>query len=178
MAFAQNTNGSKGGQPYVTEKDLMRQVASNMTKEALVMTKTKILGGDRDGGGDEDASTVQSISEQRLNHQNAPSAKKRMLENLAKIQKVWYTFVKTVRNQVMINGKLVDTTMIGLFCRDEATDKVIYLPSADFMQAGKFKLHKETSALLSETAGTDGQSMLELYNLRYNEKLAETPKSG
>jgi hypothetical protein len=32
-----------------------------------------------------------------------------MLENLQRVQKVWYTFVKTVKNNVILNGKLVDT---------------------------------------------------------------------
>ena len=45
MSFAQAGNGSN---PFTTEKDLLRQVASNLTKEALVSTKTKIIGGDED----------------------------------------------------------------------------------------------------------------------------------
>ena len=40
MAFAQNGTVS----PFTTEKDLIRQVASNITKEMLVVRKTGEVG--------------------------------------------------------------------------------------------------------------------------------------
>lgn len=40
MAFATNTAGTAAGNNCITEKDLVRQVASNITKEAIVVSKT------------------------------------------------------------------------------------------------------------------------------------------
>ena len=38
-----------------------------------------------------------------------------------------------------VNGRLVDTQLIGLFCKD-ANGDVVYMPSRDYLEAGKFKL--------------------------------------
>ena len=47
--------------------------------------------------------------------------------------------MKFVKNQVAINGRVVDTQLIGLFCKDASGD-VIYMPSCEYLEAGKFKL--------------------------------------
>jgi hypothetical protein len=44
-------------------------------------------------------------------------------------------------NQVTVNGRLVDTQLIGLFGKDAQGD-VIYMPSREFLEAGKFKLQR------------------------------------
>jgi len=62
-----------------------------------------------------------------------------MTENTAKALKVWYAFVKFVKNQVTVNGRLVDTQLIGLFGKDQNGD-VLYMPSPDYLEAGKYKL--------------------------------------
>ena len=70
-----------------------------------------------------------------------------------------------MKNNVVINGKIVDTQLIGLFYPQD--DKVFYLPSLDFLQAGKFKVNKETS-LVSETADFDvGVTDLDKYQELY-----------
>ena len=79
MAFAQNGNGTSA--PFTTEKDLIRQVSSNITKEQLVVRKAS-----------------QEGSEQKLVGKNAGDSKRLMAENTAKTLKVWYAFVKFVKN--------------------------------------------------------------------------------
>ena len=64
-----------------------------------------------------------------------------MAENTARALKVWQAFVKFVKNQVAINGRVVDTQLIGLFCKDASGD-VIYMPSCEYLEAGKFKLQR------------------------------------
>lgn len=62
-----------------------------------------------------------------------------MADTMGKATKVWQAFVKFIKNQVTVNGRLVDTQLIGLFCKDSNGD-VLYMPSKDFLEAGKFKL--------------------------------------
>ena len=139
MAFAGSASKDQNN-PFVTEKDLIRQVASNISKEALVVQKTKII------GGEEDSSTAQSVTESKLNAKNVPDAKRLMLENLSKVQKVWFSFAKFLKNQVTVNGKLVDTQLIGLFFRDnDDNGSVVFWPSVDYLEAGKFKLSKTST---------------------------------
>ena len=130
MAFAglqgSSTIGAGTPAPFMTEKDLIRQVASNITKEALIKTK-KAEDGSADVGGE------------KLDAKAVSDSKSIMSENLAKALKVWYSFVKFVKNQVTVNGRMVDTTLIGLFGKDENGD-VFYMPSPDYLEAGKFKL--------------------------------------
>ena len=142
MAFAQNGNGS--GAPFTTEKDLIRQVSSNITKEQLVVVKKK-EGGD---GKEEKIATKQAGDSKRL-----------MAENTAKTLKVWYSFVKFVKNQVTVNGRLVDTQLIGLFGKDENGD-VFYMPSREFLDAGKFRLQRGTGSLCSKLGLGEGSSDL------------------
>ena len=74
MAFAQTQNGnSLNASPFLTEKDLIRQVASNMTKESLIVAE-------------------------KLQEKAAGDSKRLMAETMGKAQKVWQAFVKFVRN--------------------------------------------------------------------------------
>ena len=127
MAFAQNGNGGAGGAaaPFVTEKDLIRQVASNVTKEALT---SKTVAGD-------------GTTNEKLQGKAVSDSKRLMAENTARALKVWQAFVKFVKNQVVVNGRVVDTQLIGLFCKDADGD-VIYMPSCEYLEAGKFKLQR------------------------------------
>ena len=78
MAFA--SNGTSGAaNPFLTEKELIRQVASNITKEAIIVKKTT-----------DDGTTEKVI--------NAGNSKRLMAENTAKVVKVWYSFVKFIKN--------------------------------------------------------------------------------
>ena len=97
MAFAGTTGLSANN--FLTEKELVRQVASNMTKEAMVVQKTT------------DDGTTEKLK-------GGNDSKRLMAENSAKIIKVWHSFVKFIKNQVTVNGRLVDTTLIGLFGKD------------------------------------------------------------
>ena len=65
--------------------------------------------------------------------------KRLMTENIAKTVKIWQSFSKFIKNQVMTNSRLVDTQLIGLFGKD-ANGDVFYLPSREYLEAGKFKL--------------------------------------
>ena len=154
MAFAgtKSGNGSTGTNPFLTEKELVRQVASNMTKEALVVTKT---------GEEGNTEKLKVVTDSR----------RLMAENTAKVIKVWYSFVKFVKNQVTVNGRMVDTTLIGLFAKDENGD-VIYLPSPDFLDAGKFKLQKGTDSVITKLGLQEGTTdLLEHYSKAYQDKL-------
>ena len=62
-----------------------------------------------------------------------------MDQNVQRINKVWQAFIKFVKNQVVCNGRVVDTTLIGLFFNDSRRE-VSFMPSPDFLDAGKFKL--------------------------------------
>ena len=121
MAFAAtNTSAQKSASihsdnsPFLTEKDLIRQVASNLTKETLIVSE-------------------------KLQEKAAGDSKRMMAEHMGKVQKVWQAFVKFVKNQVTVNGRLVDTQIIGLFCKDQTGD-VLFMPSREYLEAGKFKL--------------------------------------
>lgn len=74
----------------------------------------------------------------------------------------------------------MDTQLIGLFGKDEDTDKIMYMPSVEYLQAGKFKLHKDSSIMGSgsETAGDVAAPLMEQYIGRYNQKLIDTPKTA
>ena len=45
-----------------------------------------------------------------------------MADTMGKATKVWQAFVKFIKNQVTVNGRLVDTQLIGLFCKDSNGD--------------------------------------------------------
>ena len=91
MAFA-GTKSQDQTSPFVTEKDLFKQVASNVTKESLIIKKTKVF------GGDEDSATALSVTSSKLNANSVTDAKRQMLQNLQRVQKVWFAFVKFLKN--------------------------------------------------------------------------------
>ena len=72
MAFA-NQTGNGAANPFTTEKDLIRQVASNMTKEALIVKRTDAEG----------------ATSEHLNAAAPGESKKLMSENSMKCVKVW-----------------------------------------------------------------------------------------
>ena len=55
--------------------------------------------------------------------------------------KVWQAFSKYVKSQSLDKGRVVDTTLIGTFMPD-ANQNCIFLPSPEYLEAGKFKLPK------------------------------------
>ena len=97
----------------VTERDLLRQVASNMTKE-LVGSK--------------------------LDQDQAKQLKDAMATNLKNCKAVWQAFEKFIHTQVAVKGRPVDTQVIGMLRMHE--QRVQYLPAPDYLQVGKFKPQK------------------------------------
>ena len=108
--------------------------------------------------------------EEKLAAKNTGDPKRLMAENTAKTLKVWYSFVKFIKNQVTVNGRLVDTQMIGLFGKD-SNDNLIYLPSRDYLEAGKFKLQRGPGSLVSMLNIAEGADFLDNYSAKYAEKL-------
>ena len=97
-----------------------------------------------------------------------------MLENLQKVQKVWFSFVKFVKNQVTVNGRLVDTQLIGYFLRDNTDGgNVVFMPSPEYLEAGKFRLSRTSTGRESETAGDLSPDQ---YSERYSQQLKSTGK--
>ena len=76
---------------------------------------------------------------EKLDGKVVGDSKRIMSENVAKALKVWYSFVKYIKSQVTVSNRLVDTQLIGVFFKDSFGD-VTYMPSPDFLEAGKFKL--------------------------------------
>ena len=146
MAFATNRtgNGAAASTPFLTEKDLIRQVASNMTKQAIVVQKTT------------DDGTTEKLKA-------GGDSKRLMAENTAKVLKVWHAFVKFCKNQITVNGRLVDTTLVGLFAKD-ANGDVMFMPSPDYLEAGKFKLQKGNGSICQRLGLPDGSiDLMQLY---------------
>ena len=73
-----------------------------------------------------------------------------MAENTQRANKVWAAFVKFIRNQTIVNGRLVDTQLIGFFAKNDNGNGVSYWPSPDFLEAGKFKLQRGLGSVVSE----------------------------
>ena len=70
-----------------------------------------------------------------------------------------------------VNGRLVDTQLIGLFGKDAYGD-VLYMPSPDYLEAGKFKLQRGTGSLISKMGLSEGSvGLLDAYRAKYQEKL-------
>mmetsp|Transcript_8219 Transcript_8219/g.9949 ORF Transcript_8219/g.9949 Transcript_8219/m.9949 type:complete len:295 (+) Transcript_8219:152-1036(+) len=104
-------------------------------------------------------------------------SKRLMAENTAKVIKVWYSFVKFVKNQVTVNGRLVDTSLIGLFLKD-ANGDVMYMPSPDYLEAGKFKLQRGMGSVCSKLGLAEGAiDQMERYSQAYYGKLQSTVRS-
>ena len=78
------------------------------------------------------------MAKQSLNDYNQETDKKELAkENFRKVFKVWQAFVKFLRSQVEVKGKMVNTHYIGHFVKYE--EQILYLPTSDFIEAGKFK---------------------------------------
>ena len=87
---------------------------------------------------------------------------------------MWFAFVKFIKNQVTVNGRLVDTQLVGLFYRDNNNDgNVVYMPSPEYLEAGKFKLSRTSTS--SGVTTTDISS--DKYNTEYKAKLQSVGKS-
>ena len=93
-----------------------------------------------------------------------------MSENMAKAIKVWFSFVKFVKNQVTVNGRTVDTQLIGLFGQD-ANGDVVFMPSPDYLEAGKFKLQRGTGSLVDRLQLAQASNLQDAYSAKYNQKL-------
>ena len=162
MAFAGGSTAEKSN-PFITEKEIIKQVASNITKDALITTKIMEI--------EDDSSQTKSVTESKLNGKSVADAKRHMLENLNKVQKVWYAFVKFIKNQVTVNGKLVDTQTFGLFYRDNDNNgNVVFLPSVEYLEAGKFKLSKTNNETVANLS-------LEQYSAKYQDLVQSAGKS-
>jgi hypothetical protein len=74
----------------VTEKDLCKQIASNLTKETLT-------------------------AKDKVDQELVAKGKSLMLQNLATCRNVWQSFEKFIMKQVLTKGKTVDTCIAGLF---------------------------------------------------------------
>ena len=77
---------------------------------------------------------------EKLHSKAVGDSKRLMAENMAKCIKLWQAFVKFVKNQVQVNGRLVDTQLIGLFCKSQPEGDIFFMPSPDYLEAGKFKV--------------------------------------
>ena len=130
---------------------MIRQVASNITKEALITNK--------------------NTSEEKLEEKAVGDSKRLISENYSKVLKVWQAFAKFIKNQVTVNGRLVETQLIGLFGKD-ANGDCFYMPSCDYLEAGKFKLQRGQGSLISKLQLAEGSpDLLDAYNAKYQEKL-------
>jgi hypothetical protein len=105
--------------PFVTERDIIRQLASNLTKL--------------------------TVTQQVKNNEKKIDSKLIMKENIGKVHKVWQAFCKFVRGQVVTSGRAVDTQLFGLIFKEQ--DHLMLLPSADYLEAGKFKFRQHNSEI-------------------------------
>ena len=126
MAFAKQ-NGN--AQSFVTEKDLLRQIASNYTKNQLLRENGKF-------------NLTNIAAESKLDNEKVTDAKQIMTSNLAKVIRVWSAFSKFIKSQVTDKSKHVDTQTIGLFLSAKGQGNVQFMPLPTFMEAGKFRFAK------------------------------------
>ena len=92
--------------------------------------------------------------------------------------KVWQAFAKFIKNQVTVNGRLVETQLIGLFGKDANGDS-FYMPSCDYLEAGKFKLQRGQGSLINKLQLAEGSpDLLDAYNAKYQEKLQVSVING
>lgn len=88
---------------FTTEKELFRQVASNLTKELML-----------------------NSARDKVNQEAAKKAKAIMAQQLTKCNDVWHAFEKFLHKQVCEKSKTVDTVVIGIFKHSEG--QVHYYP--------------------------------------------------
>ena len=100
----------------VTERDLLRQVAANLTKEQITFAKTDTF-----------------------DEKVAKNGKAIMEQNLQKVRAVWQSLEKFLHKQIFLKNRSVDTGVFGIFkpCDSEA---VLHLPPPELIEDGKLKL--------------------------------------
>ena len=103
----------------ITEKDLCRQVASNLTKESLF-----------------------NAAKDKLCQKAAREARAIMAHHLQNCIAVWSAFEKFLHRQLCDKKRTVDTLVMGIF-KPTATDTINYHPQPDFLELGKFKLRNQ-----------------------------------
>ncbi len=148
MAFAmtatdklQQLDDKKAG--VVTERDLLRQVASTMTKHQML-----------------------SQMQDKINQEAAASAKQFMTQNLNNCFSVWQAFEKFVYNQVVCKNRTVDTLIIGIFTKNQL-DQVVYLPNPDYLEVGKFKLQRNLEYFKKVEETIDTPEVRDRYRQNY-----------
>ena len=100
----------------------------------------------------------------------AGSGKRIMEENVQRINKIWFAFTKFVKNQVVTNGRVVDTGLIGLFFNDSQR-QTQYMPSPEYLDAGRFKLQKGPRGQADEACEENDQTK-QAYDEKYRNKLS------
>lgn len=119
----------------ITERDLLRQVASNLTKAHLI---------------------------HNFNEKSARQGKELMEQNLLMVSKVWQAFEKFLHKQVVTKGKVADTMIVGLFRKHN--DAVQFLPQPDYLDVGRFKLQKSLRGVKLTDSAVDGLLYKESYD--------------
>lgn len=92
-----------------------------------------------------------------------------MADNVQRINKVWQAFVKFVKSQVVVNGRVVDTCLIGLFFND-SNRQITFMPSPDYLEAGKFKLQRGAKSFADDDQ-EEGPETKKSYEEKYRQKL-------
>ena len=70
---------------------------------------------------------------------NSQDLREQTKDNFRIIFRVFMAFTKLLRSQLCSKGKGVDTLYFGFLYKDETSQKITYLPSKDYLEAGKFK---------------------------------------
>lgn len=83
-----------------------------------------------------------------------------MRDNLSKCNKVWAAFASFIHSQVIERGRTVDTIIVGYFYPTFMMSSVSFMPSPDFMVAGKFKLQRGISKPLAGSEHVHDQQMM------------------
>ena len=91
MSIPMLSQRGEGESSMMSERDLIRQVASNMTKDLI----------SSHGGA--------------LNEDQARKGKQIMVQNLTTCSKVWQAFEKFIYKQVCVKNKIADTCIVGIF---------------------------------------------------------------
>ena len=120
MSFAP-VSKDNSHEPYLSEKDLLQQLASTYTKREMH--------GEKDDGEASRASVDLMMTKSKFN------------AHLKTLGKLWQAFSKYIKNQVQEKQRSVDTTIFGVFMKDG--DKLRFLASPEYLEAGKFRLPRD-----------------------------------
>lgn len=114
MSFAPENNKDS----HLTEKELIQQLAKSYTKKFA----------------------TEESPESELGN-----SKQAFAVHFNNILKVWLAFCKFLRSQIDEKQVSVDTVVAGLFLRQVQDESVVitFLPSPEYLEAGKFKLPRE-----------------------------------